>query len=326
MSTPRISLIIPTYNRPDVLTRTLAAAGNQTLTAEQYEIIVVDDGSAESICTVVTATGLPNARCVRQANQGATIARNTGAQAALGDLLVFLDDDICLQPQALIELATSVEQWPDCLVMGRLIWPPTMERSIYAQALGQSDSAERLEESDLPYVRCQTGLLAVRRETFFILGMFQDPTGGWPNWDDVDFGYRAQQMGVRLRRNPRALGEHWDYSMQNITAASQRWYRASYAAVALFRRYPQIQADLPMFRDMTPIVWGEDAPGLIMRKVARRLVSIRPMGWSMKKSTTLLETYHPSPGLLRPLYRWINGSAIYDGYRAGLRDNKLATS
>ena len=56
---------------------------------------------------------------MRQANQGATVACNTGAQAALGELLVFLDDDICLQPQTLAELAASIAQWPDCLIMGR---------------------------------------------------------------------------------------------------------------------------------------------------------------------------------------------------------------
>ncbi|MCO5182768.1 MAG: glycosyltransferase [Anaerolineae bacterium] len=326
MTTPRVSLIIPTYNRPDVLARTLVAAGKQTLAADQYEIIVVDDGSAESICTVVTTSGLPNARCMRQVNQGATVARNTGAQAALGELLVFLDDDICLQPQTLAELAASIAQWPDCLIMGRLIWPPTMERSIYAQALRQTKSAEPLERSDLPYVYCQTGLLAVRREAFMTLGMFQDPTGGWPNWDDVDFGYRAQQMGLALRRNPRAVGEHWDYSLQDIDASSHRWYRASYAAATLFERYPQMQTDLPMFRDMTPIVWGEDTLGLIVRKVARRLLSIRPMVWSMEKITALLEKHFPTSRLLRPLYRWINGSAIYNGYRAGLRDKRLAIS
>lgn len=40
-----------------------------------------------------------------------------------------------------------------------------------------------------------TGLIAIKKSDFFGLGMFQDPTGGWPNWDDVDFGYRAVKVG-----------------------------------------------------------------------------------------------------------------------------------
>jgi hypothetical protein len=81
-----------------------------------------------------------------------------------------------------------------------------------------------------------------------------------------------------------------------------------------------------MFRDMTSIEWDRDTPDLIGRKVVRRLISIRPITWSMERLLALLEAHYPSPALLRPLYRWVNGSYIYHGYHAGLKAGKQTTS
>lgn len=317
-----LSLIIPSFNRPDGLARTLACLPAQTLPVDRFEVIVVDDGSPQPLAPIVAQSGLPNARCIRQPNRGATWARNTGAEAAAGQLLVFMDDDICLQPGALDALARAVAVWPHAIVVGDLQSPAEMPKSVFARVVGSHD-APRLQDRAAVWVHfahCQTGLLAVRREIFMAIGMFRDPTGGWPNWDDVDFGYRAYLHGVRIRREFGAVGDHWDYSLDDWQTAARRWERASWSAAKLFVHYPELQSEIPMFRDMTPIEWSDDAISLVARKLVRRLVAFRPITWFLEQMVYLFEAVYPSPTILGRLYRWVNGSYIYRGYRSGVRD------
>ncbi len=83
---PFCSIIIPTRNRPQQLSACLAALARLDYPRDRFEIIVVDDGSEAPVVA-------PGARMMRQQNAGPGTARNTGARAALGEFLVFTDDD-----------------------------------------------------------------------------------------------------------------------------------------------------------------------------------------------------------------------------------------
>lgn len=90
MSAPLVSVIIPTYNRAVTLRRTVDSALAQTY--QPIEVIVVDDGSSDSTWDVVNSYG-NRIVGVRQDNGGPSSARNTGARAANGEWLAFLDSD-----------------------------------------------------------------------------------------------------------------------------------------------------------------------------------------------------------------------------------------
>lgn len=87
---PLVSVIIPTFNRARVLGRAIASVMAQTFS--DYELIVVDDGSADDTGEVVSRLG-GRARFIRQDNRGVSSARNTGIRASRGDLIAFLDSD-----------------------------------------------------------------------------------------------------------------------------------------------------------------------------------------------------------------------------------------
>jgi glycosyltransferase involved in cell wall biosynthesis len=99
METPRISVVIPTYRRPELLVRCLAAVLSQRIDAGAYEIIVVDDGHDDATQAAVAAlapTGAdaPALRYLRPgAGRGPAVARNCGWHAARGALIAFTDDD-----------------------------------------------------------------------------------------------------------------------------------------------------------------------------------------------------------------------------------------
>jgi glycosyltransferase involved in cell wall biosynthesis len=96
-----ISVIIPTYNRKDILPRAINSVLNQTF--QDFEIIVIDDGSSDGTAALFEKDFKNNRiRFDRlSSNQGVHIARNRGIELARGDLLVFLDSDDELFPNAL---------------------------------------------------------------------------------------------------------------------------------------------------------------------------------------------------------------------------------
>jgi len=90
MSRPAVSVIIPTYNRADLLRRALDSLARQTL--QDFETIIVDDGSTEDIADLA-ASHTTKPTLVRQNRAGPAAARNRGAAEARADLIAFLDSD-----------------------------------------------------------------------------------------------------------------------------------------------------------------------------------------------------------------------------------------
>ncbi len=112
---PTVSVIVAYYDQPEQLARTLHALSRQDHPAESTEILVVDDGSPTA--PVVGE----RVRLLRQEDRGFRLAaaRNLGAAAATGDVLVFLDADTAPEPSYLRELTRLPALAPDCLTVGR---------------------------------------------------------------------------------------------------------------------------------------------------------------------------------------------------------------
>jgi glycosyltransferase involved in cell wall biosynthesis len=321
-----LSVIIPTYNRSDGVLRTLESLCNQTLSRDSFQVIVVDDGSSEDVSLLENVSLPINITYLRKNNEGATIARNFGVQRSQGNILVFIDDDVTVSPKTLEAFVTVFKTERRIITMGTLIQQHLGGTTPFASIMASNDS-ERLGQNDLGvedefvhFTHCNTQLLAVRRNDFLALGMLQDPTGGWPNWDDVDFGYRAHLCGYRLLRTAKAIGEHWDYSLGSLESSSQRWFRASESAARLFRRHPGLRAHIPMYYDKTPIIWKEDKFPLKVKKVARKFLSSRISITILQAIVRVFESHYPEKEILKPLYRWIMGGYMYQGYRSGLRE------
>jgi len=89
---PKVSVVIPTCNRPDLLPRAIKSVLAQTY--QDFEIIVVDDGREKSSENVVAGIGDARLKYIKQTDKkGGSAARNTGIKAAAGDFIAFLDDD-----------------------------------------------------------------------------------------------------------------------------------------------------------------------------------------------------------------------------------------
>src|SRR5258705_10332336 len=89
---PKVSVIIPTYNRAECLRSAITNVLNQTF--QDFEIVVVDDSSQDHTREVVNSLDDKRIKYIRhERNKGVAAARNTGVSNAKGDYIAFLDDD-----------------------------------------------------------------------------------------------------------------------------------------------------------------------------------------------------------------------------------------
>lgn len=115
---PSFSIIIPTFNRAELLRKCLASVRTQTY--RHYEVIVVDDGSTDHTAEVL-AEYADDIRVIRQPNGGPGAARNLGAAQAAGEYLAFLDSDDLWFPWTLKNIAALIEQHQPSIVSGALL-------------------------------------------------------------------------------------------------------------------------------------------------------------------------------------------------------------
>jgi hypothetical protein len=186
---PRFSVVVPTYNTAEVLRECLAGLLAQTY--EDWEAVVVDDGSTDATPAVVEEFAARDSRLrpLRQPNAGVAAARNAGIVAARGEWIALLDGDDHYFPWALATLAGLTDAWPEA---GIVCGGTTVEASAEPPAAPGPDSrvmdafyAVMAFESETPPLSMQSA--ALRRDVVARVGGFD----GSYYEDDSHFWVRA---------------------------------------------------------------------------------------------------------------------------------------
>jgi len=114
---PLLSIIIPTYNRANLLSIAIESVLSQTYPS--WELIIIDDGSTDNTKEVVLKYSDDRIRYIYQENQERSAARNNGIRNAFGDWICFLDSDDFYDSSFLMELVEYTHQEEaDCLIIG----------------------------------------------------------------------------------------------------------------------------------------------------------------------------------------------------------------
>jgi glycosyltransferase involved in cell wall biosynthesis len=153
----RISAIICTHNRSDILHRTIDSLLNQDLDQSNYEVLIIDNASTDSTKELVLTrySSHKHIRYVYEEAIGLSKARNTGWRSAFGEYVAFIDDDAIACANWLKDIVNSFEQFPEAgIVSGKVdpIWstnPPEWLTKKLIEALSVidwSDSPLFLEE------------------------------------------------------------------------------------------------------------------------------------------------------------------------------------
>ena len=204
------SIIIPTYQRRDVVVSSVSAIAQQSFTGK-FEVIVVVDGSTDGTGDALRQLDLPfPLTVIEQVNQGASMARNRGAQEAEGKILLFLDDDMEAHPQLIIEHDRSHQAGTDA-VIGNIPLHPESPKNFLSSAVAEW-AETRVNQllavnGNLPFHEIMTGQLSIARSTFLQLGGFslKFTQGGSFGNEDLDFGLRLINSGYKIFFNPQAI-------------------------------------------------------------------------------------------------------------------------
>lgn len=271
----KLSVLISTYNRRDVLSRSLPTILDQDLPVEEYEIVVVVDGSTDG--TVEMLRGLKSRcafRVLEQPNRGLAAARNAGWKAAIGDLILFLDDDILCDRALLREHATAHRGSRPEVVFGP-VWlahnSPNSSASDWYKARSETslDSITRERKLRWPDDFTIAANCSVPRSTLFESGGFDEQFGCR---EEQDLGLRFWKMGVNFRYQPRAVAyQLYVKSPRELVVVSAK--RAGSNEVLLCRKHPA-------YRPYSPLsgLIGEFSPRNLARQFAARLpVSPEPL-------------------------------------------------
>lgn len=110
------SIVIPLYNKQECISNTLRSVLNQSY--ENYEIIVVDDGSTDESKSIVSSFSDSCIKLISQDNGGPSCARNRGIKEASSEFITFLDADDLWEPEYLKEMDSLIRRFPDALCWG----------------------------------------------------------------------------------------------------------------------------------------------------------------------------------------------------------------
>ena len=203
---PLLSVIIPAHQAARSLPATLAALEASDLPRALWELLVADDAStdateivaAQHADTVVRLAGNPH---------GPAYARNRASEFSRGDVLVFVDADVCVHPDALRRIAAEFAARPELgAVFGSYDDHPAAPDLIsqYRNLLQHYIHHESAGEAETFWA----GLGAVRADVFAEACKFDEWHYSQPSIEDIELGLRIRRLGHRIVLRPEIQGTH----------------------------------------------------------------------------------------------------------------------
>ena len=200
-SRPRLSVVVATYNRVDLIQRLLAQFARQTLAPAEFEVVVVDDGSREPVAPHLEKLTLPYAlRVETQANAGAAAARHRGVLAARGDIVLITDDDMQVAEDFLaLHLSRHPVGSRNVVIGGIRPDPSISDMPLFERWYAWLNNRIAASLSG-PKRRAHgwqlfTGNVSFRREDYVAAGGFDKSLG---QSEDIELGVRLEKAGCRF--------------------------------------------------------------------------------------------------------------------------------
>src|SRR5262245_40976248 len=311
---PKLSVVIPTKNRAALLAECLERIESQTVSRDQYEVIVIDNDSSDDTRIVLEQRAKlhPNLKFGVQEKPGDAATRNAGLRCASGDLILFVDDDVQAEPSLIQAHLERHRKNPNASVIGAVSMPWGDTSDPFLRYLRDHRIMNPYTASKGPidfsyYHTCNvstpTGLLlrvGGFNENFSVYGM-----------EDIELGYRLEQAGSRMVFAPEARAVH--YRFPDYSNFVERSEQAGYSLGHLIRLHPELKT---RFVDSC--------------RFARHLKGIHPLyRWAstaMSALITLMTNWERTRGsvpltrLMDVHYSWSIRYYFFLGYHRYLKD------
>lgn len=321
-----LTVVIPTYNRREMLREAVKSLRAQSHPRDRYEIVIVSDGCTDGTDEEhATPVEEPVTRLLRQEKLGFGLAaaRNLGLADAAGELVLFFDDDMVAAPELIAtHVRTHARFDDDVAVCGRVEpasdIPDTPFCRLVIRDVCRGFRSNVGQPRFISFESAFSWQTSFKRRALRRLGGYDESFRRY-GWEDIELAFRAAGQGLRFFYEPEALSFHRD-SRATLVEHGERLRAASRVAPFLFARHPELRGRIPMYADKEPIDWSADRIDVIGWKAFRSLLARRRMRSILERMTPLAERALPSPALLRRWYFTVLGNYIYDGYREGLAE------
>ncbi|MDQ3282472.1 MAG: glycosyltransferase [Acidobacteriota bacterium] len=234
------SIVIPTYNRLDMLLRVLDALEAQ-VDAPASEVIVINDGSRDA--THETLSERSGITFRTQENAGPGRARNHGVSLAKGKFVVFIGDDTVPEPHFLAEHARihrDSNDDPMLACLGYTGWPRTERVTAFMDYINDYglQFGYKLIQHDavVPFNFFYTSNISLDRQ--LLTAQPFDTTFPSAAWEDIELAYRLDAKGLKIRYNERAVTRH--YHQMTVESFARRQYTVGKSGAIFYQKHPEL--------------------------------------------------------------------------------------
>jgi glycosyltransferase involved in cell wall biosynthesis len=238
---PQLSVIIPTYNRQKKLKLCIYSLIKQDLSAEHYEIVVVDDNSTDNTYKAMEALEKDH-KSVQyyrlKKNLGSAAARNFGSVKANGDILVFTDSD-CIAPNNFLEKINNffMKNKDFSTLMGKEVlifnkWPFKSLSDYYNKKQNSQKKKKKIEKL-IPRAHLNSSAFAIRKDSFLSVGGYNEKFK-WAG-EDHDLEYHLLKNKQQIFFDPDIYVYHHKYD--KIITLVNKFYNYEVAETANLKEY-----------------------------------------------------------------------------------------
>ncbi|MEO7038432.1 MAG: glycosyltransferase family A protein [Candidatus Elarobacter sp.] len=290
----KLSIQLCTYNRATLLGRVLAACFDQTLPRDEYEVVLVNDGSRDDTPAVIEwAQRIATCRftVVNQANAGLAKARNAGIPLCTGERIAFIDDDVLPTPLFAAEHLRSDARHGDVVVRGAVINTESFDALPTPVWTLANYSANWFWTSNV----------SVRRARLEAAGGRFDESFSEYGWEDIELGLRLRAIGTKAVFNRRAVAFHWKPRPKgtNVEGMLRQVRAQARTAVRLERLHPSWRVALAI---------GDTAPQRLLGDALRKSPLVAQLE-RLVGATSADEKLSPAK---RAAAQLLAGAAYYD--------------
>lgn len=311
------SVVVPTYNRPEILSKTLDCLETQNASFE-YEVIVVDDGSTMPVPELGFGKGKrTNWKLLRnERNMGRAATRNRGIRESKGEYILMLDDDIWATPSLLQAHYDAQQRISGGVVVG--VVPPAQEvnDTIWHRYIKRRFERihKRLQTTQLDYGLFLTGNVSVPAKLLKDLGGFNETFKDY-SFEDTEMGYRMYKKGVRFYHATNAIGYH--FFNENLNSLCRKAYQMGRSAHTFVELHPD-ELRAVQYHSITLGAWrGKEA----VKNLIKMMFFNKTSHFILKTITLLAETLKLE-GLVFVALPWVEMQSMAKGVKDAVRADR----
>ena len=244
-SGPALSVVIPTYGKPTTLPLVVRHLEAQTLPRDQFEVVVIDDGSPDDTAArlqAIAASTPLSFRYLVQENRGVSAARNRGVAAARGRIILFIQDDILGAPDLLERHVALHRRHPgktDAGV-GRVTWPPDWTIDHFMHWLDNGGPQFRyhqvIGQDRVSFKHFYTCNVSLKREAIVEHPFDEAIVYGF---EDIELAFRLERHGFVLHYDEQAIG--WHHHRRSFEDYQRRQFKAGQSMYVAFLHQPDLR-------------------------------------------------------------------------------------